>query len=159
MQHSSDEENDSDGESVSNEEDEDSDDECSDEDDDSSAENDQKKDDSSTFKIPLSEPVKRGISTNAETSKNNVRIAFFPAGKKSHLFIILRLLQESKSSKTSSVVSKAEIVAQRCELAAEVSATRILTDEDFKKIEAAQMNKQITSAKNRKRQAEPESNK
>lgn len=64
-----------------------------------------------------------------------------------------------KSKKSSSVVSKSEIVAQRQELATEVSVTRILTDEDFKKIEAAQMSKKITSAKGRKRVAEPETNK
>lgn len=32
---------------------------------------------------------------------------------------------------------------------------RILTDEDFKRIEIAQLNKQMTSARNRKRPAEP----
>lgn len=43
-------------------------------------------------------------------------------------------------------------------MAAVVSTTKILTDEDFKKIEAAQMRKEVTSAK-RKRVVEPESNK
>lgn len=53
------------------------------------------------------------------------------------------------------VISPHEIAAQRRQLATVVSTTKILTDEDFKKIEAAQMKKQVTSAK-RKRVAEPD---
>lgn len=53
------------------------------------------------------------------------------------------------------VISPHEIAAQRRQLATVVSTTKILTDEDFKKIEAAQIKKQVTSAK-RKRVAEPD---
>lgn len=52
-------------------------------------------------------------------------------------------------------ISAHDVVVQRRELAAVVSTTKILSDEDFKKIEAAQMRKQVTSAK-RKRTIKPE---
>lgn len=54
------------------------------------------------------------------------------------------------------VVTKKEQLAEKKEKAAQVSSMRILTDEDFKRIEIAQLNKQMTSAKNRKRPAEPD---
>lgn len=54
------------------------------------------------------------------------------------------------------VVTKREQLAEKKEKAAQVSTMRILTDEDFKRIEIAQLNKQMTSAKNRKRPAEPD---
>lgn len=54
------------------------------------------------------------------------------------------------------VVTKKEQLAEKKEKAAQVSSMRILTDEDFKRIEIAQLNKQLTSAKNRKRPAEPD---
>lgn len=53
------------------------------------------------------------------------------------------------------VVTKKEQLAEKKEKAAQVSSMRILTDEDFKRIEIAQLNKQMTSAK-RKRTAEPD---
>lgn len=53
------------------------------------------------------------------------------------------------------VVSKKEQLAEKKEKAAQVSSMRILSDEDFKRIEIAQLNKQMTSAK-RKRTAEPD---
>lgn len=59
-------------------------------------------------------------------------------------------------TKSATVMSAKEQAAQRKELATTVSISKILTDEDFKKIETAQMNKQITSAK-RKRVTETES--
>jgi len=52
------------------------------------------------------------------------------------------------------VVTKKEQLVEKKEKAAQVSSMRILTDEDFKRIEIAQLNKQMTSAKNRKRPAE-----
>jgi len=54
------------------------------------------------------------------------------------------------------VITKKEQLAEKKEKAAQVSSMRILTDEDFKRIEIAQLNKQMTSAKNRKRPAEPD---
>lgn len=54
------------------------------------------------------------------------------------------------------IVTKKEQLAEKREKAAQVSSMRILTDEDFKRIEIAQLNKQMTSAKNRKRPAEPD---
>lgn len=68
--------------------------------------------------------------------------------------------QESSTTKIETpkkkVVSKKEQLAEKKEKAAQVSSMRILTDEDFKRIEIAQLSKQMTSAKNRKRPAEPE---
>ncbi|KAK7580661.1 hypothetical protein V9T40_001290 [Parthenolecanium corni] len=64
----------------------------------------------------------------------------------------------TSSSSAPQFKSAKEAAAQRREMAAVVSTTKILTDEDFKKIEAAQMRKEVTSAK-RKRVVEPESNK
>lgn len=58
--------------------------------------------------------------------------------------------------KKKKVVSKKEQLAEKKEKAAQVSSMRILSDEDFKRIEIAQLSKQMTSAKNRKRPAEPE---
>ena len=62
----------------------------------------------------------------------------------------------SDRKKNMGAISAQEQAAQRKELATAVSISRILTDEDFKRIETAQMNKQITSAK-RKRAAETDS--
>jgi len=59
-------------------------------------------------------------------------------------------------TKKKKVVSKKEQLAEKNEKAAQVSSMRILSDEDFKRIEIAQLSKQMTSAKNRKRPAEPE---
>lgn len=59
-------------------------------------------------------------------------------------------------TKKKKVVSKKEQLAEKKENAAKVSSMRILSDEDFKRIEIAQLSKQMTSAKNRKRRAEPE---
>ena len=59
-------------------------------------------------------------------------------------------------TKKKKVVSKKEQLAEKKEKAAQVSSMRILSDEDFKRIEIAQLSKQMTSAKNRKRPAEPE---
>lgn len=70
-------------------------------------------------------------------------------------------MAQEQSKSTSSVPqfkSAKEAAAQRREMAAVVSTTKILTDEDFKKIEAAQMRKEVTSAK-RKRVVEPDSKK
>lgn len=53
------------------------------------------------------------------------------------------------------VVTKQQQLLEKKEKAVEVSSMRILTDEDFKRIEIAQLNKQLTTAKNRKRPAEP----
>lgn len=61
----------------------------------------------------------------------------------------------SNKSISKKVVSKKEQIAEKREKAAQVSSMRILTDEDFKRIEIAQLNKQMTSAK-RKRTAEPD---
>lgn len=61
----------------------------------------------------------------------------------------------SNKSIPKKVVSKREQIAEKREKAAQVSSMRILTDEDFKRIEIAQLNKQMTSAK-RKRTAEPD---
>lgn len=52
---------------------------------------------------------------------------------------------------TTGTLSKAELAAQRKELAAAISTTRLLTDEDFKQIEVAQLKKEVTSAKNKRR--------
>lgn len=60
------------------------------------------------------------------------------------------------TTKKKKVVSKKEQLAEKKEKAAQVSSMRILSDEDFKRIEIAQLSKQMTSAKNRKRPAEPE---
>lgn len=57
-------------------------------------------------------------------------------------------------TKLKRVVTKKEQLALKKEKAAQVSSMRILSDEDFKRIEIAQLNKQMTSAKNRKRPAE-----
>lgn len=69
-------------------------------------------------------------------------------------------LQESLTTEIATpkkkVVSKKEQLAEKKEKAAQVSSMRILTDEDFKRIEIAQLSKQMTSAKNRKRPAESE---
>jgi protein SDA1 len=59
-------------------------------------------------------------------------------------------------TKKKKVISKKEQLAEKKEKAAQVSSMRILSDEDFKRIEIAQLSKQMTSAKNRKRPAEPE---
>lgn len=56
------------------------------------------------------------------------------------------------------IVTKKEQLAEKREKAAQVSSMRILTDEDFKQIEIAQLSKQMTTAKNRKRPAEPNEN-
>lgn len=61
-----------------------------------------------------------------------------------------------KNTPKKKVVTKKEQLAEKKEKAAQVSSMRILTDEDFKRIEIAQLNKQMTSAKNRKRPAEPD---
>lgn len=61
----------------------------------------------------------------------------------------------NKTIQKNKVVTKKEQLAEKKEKAAQVSSTRILTDEDFKRIEIAQLNKQMTSAK-RKRTAEPD---
>ncbi|XP_065333560.1 protein SDA1 homolog isoform X1 [Cloeon dipterum] len=59
--------------------------------------------------------------------------------------------QSGKEQKTSQKVEK-ETVEDKAKKAAEVCAMRILTDEDFKEIDAAQIRKQITVvSKNRKR--------
>ncbi|KAL4092060.1 hypothetical protein QTP88_026633 [Uroleucon formosanum] len=58
--------------------------------------------------------------------------------------------------KKKKVISKKEQLTEKKEKAAQVSSMRILSDEDFKRIEIAQLSKQMTSAKNRKRPAEPE---
>lgn len=66
-------------------------------------------------------------------------------------------IESSKTDKIKlkkNVVSKKEQLAEKKEKAAQVSSMRILTDEDFKRIEVAQLSKQLTSAKNRKRPAE-----
>jgi len=60
------------------------------------------------------------------------------------------------TTKKKKVISKKEQLAEKKEKAAQVSSMRILSDEDFKRIEIAQLSKQMTSAKNRKRPAEPE---
>jgi len=65
------------------------------------------------------------------------------------------LLIVNKTTPTKKVVTKKEQLAEKKEKAAQVSSMRILTDEDFKRIEIAQLNKQMTSAK-RKRTAEPD---
>ncbi|XP_025404914.1 protein SDA1 homolog isoform X1 [Sipha flava] len=52
------------------------------------------------------------------------------------------------------IVTKKEQLAEKREKATHVSSMRILTDEDFKRIEIAQLSKQMTTAKNRKRPAE-----
>lgn len=58
--------------------------------------------------------------------------------------------------KIKKIVTKKEQLIEKKEKAAQVSSTRILSDEDFKRIEIAQLSKQMTSAKNRKRPAEPD---
>ncbi|XP_050542458.1 protein SDA1 homolog [Daktulosphaira vitifoliae] len=67
------------------------------------------------------------------------------------------VLENSATDNTETVkkVTKKEQIAEKREKAAKVSSMRILTDEDFKRIEIAQLSKQITTAKNRKRPAEP----
>lgn len=52
------------------------------------------------------------------------------------------------------VITKKEQLVEKKEKAVQISSMRILSDEDFKRIEIAQLNKQMTSAKNRKRPAE-----
>ncbi len=69
-------------------------------------------------------------------------------------FHLLLFLQNATSSSLTFTSAK-ETAAQRCEMAAVVSTTKILTDEDFKRIDAAQIRKQVTSAK-RRRIVEPE---
>lgn len=59
-------------------------------------------------------------------------------------------------TKIKKVVTKKEQLLEKKEKAAQVSSMRILSDEDFKRIEVAQLSKQMTSAKNRKRPAEPD---
>lgn len=66
--------------------------------------------------------------------------------------------EASDSVTEKTMISPHEIAAQRRQLATVVSMTKILTDEDFKKIETAQIRKEVTSAK-RKRIAEPDSTK
>ncbi|XP_050437859.1 protein SDA1 homolog [Adelges cooleyi] len=53
-------------------------------------------------------------------------------------------------------VTKKQQLEEKKEKAAQVSTMRILSDEDFKRIEIAQLSKQMTTARNRKRPAEPE---
>lgn len=60
-----------------------------------------------------------------------------------------------KTTPTKKVVTKQQQLIEKKEKAVEVSSMRILTDEDFKRIEIAQLNKQMTTARNRKRPAEP----
>ncbi|XP_065199814.1 protein SDA1 homolog [Planococcus citri] len=144
VQHSSDEECDDD-EAQQSEDNEDSDEECSDaEDEEEEDEEDEEgsNEDESQPTASKSEPV------NKDQNKKETTSSTAPSNN-----------PNSKPAKTSGVVSKSEVVAQRQGLATEVSVTRILTDEDFKRIEAAQMSKQVTSAKGRKRVAEPEPNK
>lgn len=66
-----------------------------------------------------------------------------------------KLLTIDKITPTKKVVTKQQQLAEKKDKAVEVSSMRILSDEDFKRIEIAQLNKQMTSAKNRKRPAEP----
>jgi len=66
------------------------------------------------------------------------------------------LLKTDQTIPKIKVVTKREQLAEKKEKAAQVSSMRILTDEDFKRIEIAQLSKQMTTAKNRKRPAEPD---
>lgn len=70
--------------------------------------------------------------------------------------ISLQIPSTLNQTQIKKVVTKKEQLAEKKEKAAQVSSMRILSDEDFKRIEIAQLSKQMTSAKNRKRAAEPD---
>lgn len=70
--------------------------------------------------------------------------------------ISLQIPSILNQTKIKKVVSKKEQLLEKKEKAAQVSSMKILSDEDFKRIEIAQLSKQMTSAKNRKRPAEPD---
>lgn len=76
--------------------------------------------------------------------------------EKDHSNCLQESLTIDKITPIKKVVTKQQQLAEKKKKAAEVSSMRILTDEDFKRIEIAQLNKQLTTAKNRKRPAEPD---
>lgn len=84
---------------------------------------------------------------------NNIYNYFYSFER--YIGLLILLIQVKVAAKHAvGKLNKEEVAAQKKEKAAQVSVSRLLTDEDFKRIDAAQIRKQMHAAKGIKRPLE-----